>query len=216
MNLLNELSLFLGTSWASGINLYLTVALLGIMDRSGAIALPQSLDVLSNPLVIGVAILVYAIEFVADKVPYVDTAWDSVHTFIRPAGGTILAYMTFSQSPEAVRFSMALLGGTIALDSHMTKASARVAINTSPEPVTNSVASVTEDGLVAVGLWLVFTHPVIASILILSFIVFSVWFLKVMFRFVKKVFRFLSTERPVAQRPEASGGEIGDKGRDDK
>jgi hypothetical protein len=192
MDIISNLGTILGTSWASGINLYMTIAALGLMDRSGAIDLPGRLEILSNPLVIAAAVFMFLIEFFADKIPYVDSAWDSVHTVIRPAGSSIMAYMAFAQSPEAVQLSAALLSGGIALDAHLTKATARMAINTSPEPVTNSVASVTEDGLVAVALWLVVTHPVIAAVLVISFIVFSVWFLKVMYRFLKKVFSFLA------------------------
>lgn len=195
MEVISNLGTMLGASWASGINLYMTVAALGLMNRFGAINLPGNLDILSNPIVITVAIIMYLIEFFADKIPYVDSAWDSIHTIVRPAGSSMMAYMAFSQSPEAMQLSAALLSGGIALDAHLTKATARVAINTSPEPITNSVASVTEDGLVAVALWLVVTHPFVAALLVISFIVFSVWFLKVMYRFVKKVFGFLAGKK---------------------
>ena len=195
MDIISNLGTMLGASWASGINLYMTVAALGLMDRFGAINLPGNLEVLSNPLIITVAIIMYLIEFLADKIPYVDSAWDSIHTIVRPAGSSMMAYMAFSQSPEAIQISAALLSGGIALDAHLTKATARVAINTSPEPITNSIASVTEDGLVAVALWLVVTHPLIAALLVVSFIVFSVWFLKVMYKFVVKVFGFLTGKK---------------------
>ncbi len=207
MDVINKLGTMLGVSWASGVNMYMTIAALGIMDRMGAIDLPGKLEVLSNPIVIAVAVVMYLIEFLADKIPYVDSAWDSIHTAIRPAGTSVMAYMAFSQSPEAIQLSAALLSGGIALDAHLTKATARLAINTSPEPVTNSVASVTEDGLVAVALWLVVTHPVIAALLVISFLVFSVWFLKVMYRFVKKVFKFFSgsKNKEGQQGPETRG-----------
>lgn len=199
MEVLGNLGALLGGSWASGINLYLTIAGLGIAHRLGAINLPGELDVISSLPVIIVAILLYAIEFVADKVPYVDSAWDSVHTFIRPIGGAALAYMAMADMGPAAQVPVALLSGTVAMDSHLTKATSRAAINTSPEPVTNSVASVTEDAMVVGVLYLIAKHPVIAGILVILFILFSIWFLKVMFRFLKKVFRFLSGKEALAK-----------------
>ncbi len=154
MEILNSLGVLLGSSWSSGVNLYLTVAGLGILNRIGAVSLPGNLDAISNPLVIGIAVLMYLIEFFADKIPYLDSAWDSVHTAIRPLGGATLAYMATANVGPALQIPIALLSGGIAMESHLTKATARAAINTSPEPVTNSVASITEDGLVAVVLGL--------------------------------------------------------------
>ena len=121
---------------------------LGIADRAGWITLPGNLDTLSHPLVIGAAVIMFGVEFLADKVPYVDSAWDSVHTFIRPLGGAALAYMGAADMGPVAQTSLSLLGGTVAMDSHLTKATTRVAINTSPEPITNSVASITEDATV--------------------------------------------------------------------
>ena len=195
MEALNNLSILLGSSWMSGINLYLTIAALGIVDRLGIINLPGNLDVISHPLIISVAILIYLVEFVADKIPFVDSTWDSVHTFIRPLGGAALAYAATADIGPVVQIPIALLSGAISMESHLTKATARLAINTSPEPVTNSVASVTEDGLVITVLWLIIKHPIIASIIIILLILFSVWFLKKMFRFMKKVFRFFTQDK---------------------
>jgi len=188
MEFMNSLSLLLGGSWASGINLYLTTAGLGISHRMGWITLPGNMDTIAHPLVIGAAILLYGIEFIADKVPFVDSAWDSVHTFIRPMGGAALGYMAMGDVSPAIQYPVAVLTGSIALDSHLTKATSRAAINTSPEPVSNSVASVTEDISVAGILILIAKHPVIASILVILFILFSIWFLKTMFRFLKSLF----------------------------
>lgn len=191
MNTIGNLGMVLGGSWASGVNLYLTIAGLGILDRLGLVDLPGKLEVISHPLVILVALLLFVVEFFADKVPYVDSAWDSVHTFIRPAGAAVLTFMAVSDmNSQAAQLSIALLSGTIALDSHLTKATTRVAINTSPEPFTNIGASVSEDALVIVALWLVAKHPVIAGVLVIAFLVFSIWFLKTMFRFLKKVFKY--------------------------
>lgn len=201
MEVLANLGTLLGSSWTSGVNLYLTVAGLGIAQRIGLISLPGNLDALSGLPIIIAAILLYAIEFLADKIPYVDSTWDSVHTFIRPAGGAALAYMAMADIGPAAQIPVALLSGAVAMDSHLTKATARVAINTSPEPVTNSVASISEDALVLGVLWMIMKHPIIAGILVILFIFFSIWFLKAMFKFLKKVFRFFGGKKePPATR----------------
>ena len=192
MDALSNIGLLLGSSWATGVNMYLTIAGLGIADRAGFVDLPGNMDAISHPLIIGAAILMFAVEFLADKIPVVDSAWDSVHTFIRPVGGAMMGYMAMAEMGPIAQIPVALLTGTVAADSHLTKATTRVAINTSPEPITNSVASVTEDGLVIGVLYLIAKHPIIAGISVIAFIIFSVWFLKVMFRFVKKIFKFLS------------------------
>jgi len=200
MEMFSNLGVLLGSSWASGVNLYLTIAGLGIAHRFDWINLPGSLETISHPIVIGLAVLLYAVEFFADKIPYVDSAWDSVHTFIRPVGGAALAYMAMADASPVMQMPVALLSGAVAMDSHLTKATTRAAINTSPEPVTNSVASITEDGLVVGVLWLIVKHPIIATIAVILFILFSIWFLKMMFRFVKKIFspanRSKESEKP--------------------
>ncbi|KPK97598.1 MAG: hypothetical protein AMJ95_08205 [Omnitrophica WOR_2 bacterium SM23_72] len=197
MEVLNSLGVLLGGSWASGVNLYMTVAGLGIAHRMHWITLPGKLDSLSNLFVISVAIIMYLVEFVADKVPYFDSAWDTVHTFIRPLGGAALGYMSMANMGPAAQIPVALLTGTVAMDAHLTKATTRAAINTSPEPVTNSIASVTEDVSVFGVMYLIIKHPIIASILVILFIVFSIWFLKKMFRFLVKVFRFFGGKESV-------------------
>ncbi|MDP8229715.1 MAG: DUF4126 domain-containing protein [Candidatus Gorgyraea atricola] len=190
MDVLANLGVMLGGSWASGVNLYLTIAGLGIMDKLGILSLPGNLDAISNPFVIAIAILMYAVEFFADKIPLVDSAWDSVHTFIRPLGGAALSYMAMADIGPVAQIPAALLSGTVAMDSHLTKATTRAAINTSPEPVTNSIASVSEDALVVGVLWMIVNHPIITGVLVILFIAFSIWFLKMMFRFVRKIFNF--------------------------
>ncbi|MFH1360944.1 MAG: DUF4126 domain-containing protein [Candidatus Omnitrophota bacterium] len=195
MDALNSLNVLVGSSWASGVNLYLTIAGLGIAHRMQWITLPGNMDSLAHPLVIIVAIVLYVIEFVADKVPYVDSAWDSVHTFIRPVGGAALGYMAMADAGPALQIPVALLTGSISMDSHLTKATARAAINTSPEPFSNSVASVTEDISVAGIIYLIIKHPVIATILVIIFIIFSIWFLKTMFRFLRRVLSFSSQNK---------------------
>jgi len=189
---LASLGTVLGSAWASGINMYMTIAGLGILHRTHAITLPGNMEALAHPLVIIAAGGLYLVEFVADKVPYVDSAWDSVHTFIRPLGGAAMGFLAMSEAGPALQVPVALLTGAIAGDAHLTKATARVAINTSPEPFTNSVASVTEDLTVAGVLFLIVKHPVIATVVVILFVFFSIWFLKKMFRFLKKVFGSLS------------------------
>jgi len=188
MEALSSVGTLLGSSWASGVNLYLTIAVLGISHRFNWIELPGNMDSVAHPLVIIVAVLLYAVEFFADKIPFVDSAWDSVHTFIRPAGGAALGFLAMGDVGPAVQIPVALLTGTVALDSHLTKATARAAINTSPEPITNSVASVTEDVSVIGIFYLIMKHPVIATISVIVFILFSIWFLRTMFRFLKRIF----------------------------
>jgi hypothetical protein len=185
---ISQIGALLGGSWASGVDLYLTMAVLGIADRAGLLELPGTLDILSHPLVIVTALLIFLVEFFADKVPYVDNMWDSVHTFIRPAGGAVMAYMATSGTAPSVQVSAALVCGAVALDAHLTKATTRMAVNTSPEPFSNIAASVSEDSLVLVVLWLMWKHPVAAGLAVIAFLVFSVWFLSVMFRFLQKLF----------------------------
>lgn len=188
LDLLNFLGLILGSSWGAGINLYLTAAILGVAHRMHFLSLPGEMSSLANPIVIVIAVLLYAIEFFADKIPLVDSAWDAAHTFIRPVGGLALGYLATSELGPAIQYPVALFTGAVSLDSHLTKATARAAINTSPEPVTNSIASVTEDvGVVGV-MYLIVKHPLIASLVVIVFIIFSIWFLKKMFKFFKGIF----------------------------
>ena len=188
---LHNIGVILGSSWASGVNLYLTIAGLGIANKFGMVELPGEMSMLSHPAVIAVAVFMFSVEFLADKIPLVDSAWDSVHTFIRPLGGAILGYLAMAEMGPVIQLPVALLTGAVSADSHLTKATARVAINTSPEPITNSIASITEDLLVIAVLYLIIRHPVIAAVCVIGFIIFSIWFLKVMFRFVKKVLKFI-------------------------
>jgi len=179
----------LGSTWASGVNLYLTVAGLGIAHRFEWINLPGDLDVLSNPLIIGLALVLYLIEFFADKIPYVDSTWDAVHTFIRPVGGALIAYLAASQGTDVAQAVTGLIGGTIALNSHVTKAGTRAMINVSPEPISNSVASVSEDVLVVGSLWLMITNPIVLGVIVILFLVLSVWLFKKVIRLFSRIFR---------------------------
>jgi hypothetical protein len=183
------LSLALGSSWASGINLYLTILVLGLLDRYDVIALPGKLHALSHPIVLIVALILFLIEFVADKIPYVDNAWDAIHTFIRVPAGALLAAASFTDVPAHMQVIAALLGGTVALTAHSTKASARLAVNTSPEPFSNWIISLLEDGLSALVVWLAVTHPLIAIALVLLFLFLSLWLISKLMKFVQALFK---------------------------
>jgi hypothetical protein len=152
----------LGFSLAAGVNLYLTVAILGLSARFGWVSLPPQFQAFNSEIVIGTAIVLYLIEFLADKIPYVDTIWDIVHTAIRPIGAALIAVVTLGEASPAVQGLVALLGGTVAASSHLTKTSTRAAANTSPEPFTNWMLSVVED-LFALGLgYTALKYPVLA------------------------------------------------------
>jgi len=199
MDALNSLGILAGSSWGSGINLYLTVAALGIAHRLNFITLPGNLEMLNQYPVIILAIILYLVEFVADKIPFIDSIWDSVHTIIRPVDDAALGYLAMGNHGPLVQIPAALASGSIALDSHLTKATTRVAINTSPEPFTNSIARVVEDVSVGGIIFLITGHPIIAGILVAIFILLSLWFLKKMLRFMKAIFR------PSYRRPQLEG-----------
>ncbi len=145
MNLISTLAIAMGAGWVSGINLYAAVATLGLLGRFANLRLPGELDVLTNWWIIGIAVALYLVEFFADKVPYLDSVWDAVHTFIRIPAGAVLAATAFGDFDRSVQVAALLLGGGLALSAHGTKASARAAINLSPEPVSNIVVSLIED-----------------------------------------------------------------------
>jgi len=191
MGTLEALSLALGTAWSSGINLYATVAALGIAGRAEMIQLPADLQVLTHPAVIAVACVMYVIEFFADKVPYVDSGWDILHTFIRVPAGAILAARSLGSMNPALEFAALLAGSAVALTAHGTKATVRLAINASPEPFSNWAASVTEDLAVLGGIWMIFNHPILMLILVLGFLALVVWLAPKLFRFAKRGFQAL-------------------------
>jgi hypothetical protein len=173
--LLATMSLTMGVAWASGINLYATIAMLGILGLNGNIALPEQLLVLQDPLVIGAAAFMYAVEFFADKTPGVDTAWDALHSFVRIPAGVLLAAGAVGEVNPALVVVAGILGGTVSATSHMVKAGSRVLINTSPEPVTNWTASIVEDFVVISGLYTALHYPLVFIILFIIFILLSIW-----------------------------------------
>ena len=191
-DILHTLTLALGASWASGINLYATIFVLGFSAINGAFILPPGLEVLSNPMVIGAAGLMYCVEFFADKIPGIDTSWDVIHTFVRIPAGAMLAAGALGDMGMAAEITAAILGGTIATTTHATKAGSRVLINTSPEPFTNWGASIGEDITVFTGLWMALNHPVWFLIAFVLFVLLMVWLLPKLWRGIKKVFGFLA------------------------
>ena len=168
--LISVIALTAGVGWASGINLYALVLVLGIAGATGNIQLPAELAVVQSPLVIMAAGVMYVIEFIADKVPGVDTGWDTLHTFIRIPAGAMLAAGAVGDVTPALEIAAGLMGGTLAGASHLTKASTRALINTSPEPVSNWTASISEDLLVLGGLWTMFNHPILFLCLMVLFL----------------------------------------------
>ena len=191
MGTLETLSLAMGTAWTSGLNLYATIATLGLAGSAGMIQLPPDLQILTDPLVIGVACVMYFIEFFADKVPYVDNGWDVLHTFIRIPAGALLAARAVGSVNPAVELAALLAGGTVALAAHGTKATVRLAVNVSPEPFSNWVASVGEDLTVLGGIWLIFHHPALMLALVIGFTALSAWLIPKLYRLARRGFQAL-------------------------
>lgn len=183
----------MGASWVSGINLYATVATLGLLGRFAHLRLPGELDVLTSWWVIGVALFLFVIEFVADKIQFVDSVWDVVHTFIRIPAGAILAATAFGEFDRSVQVVAFLLGGGLALSSHGTKAATRALLNTSPEPVSNVVVSLAEDVLAVGTIILALFLPVAVFLVIAVGLAFSIWLLPRVIRFFRNVRRKLSS-----------------------
>jgi len=190
-HIINTISMTMGVAWASGINLYATLLMIGVLAATGNITLPPDLMILTNPIVIAAAGFMYIVEFVADKIPGVDTGWDSLHTFIRIPAGALLAAGAVGDVNPALTLAAAIVGGGLAATTHATKAGSRVLINTSPEPVTNWVASISEDVVVVAGLWGALHHPWVFLVFLVIFILAMIWLLPKVWKGVKKVFRFL-------------------------
>jgi len=200
------LALTMGLAWASGINLYATLLTLGILANTGNIQLPPDLQIVANPLVLMAAGFMYCVEFFADKMPGVDTGWDTLHTFVRIPAGAMLAAGAVGQLDPAVELAAAILGATMAAGTHVTKAGTRVLINTSPEPVTNWVASVTEDVMVISGVWACINHPIGFLVALFIFILLMIWLLPRIWTGIKKLFAsiarlFSSAPPPTSANP---------------
>jgi hypothetical protein len=187
MSPLETLGFALGTSFASGLNLYATVAAAGLFQRFGIVTLPEPLQVLANPVVLGVAVTLFLVEFIADKIPYVDSAWDALHTFIRPPAAALLSYSAFAGEgvPEEWKLAAALLAGSVALTSHGAKASTRAAANASPEPVSNWTLSLLEDGLAVFLAWMAAEHPLITAAVVVVLVVVAVFVIWKLYGYLK-------------------------------
>jgi hypothetical protein len=202
MDALSLVALGLGAAWASGINLYAAVLLLGGLHAVGMIPLPPDLEVLSHPAVLIVAGFLYVIEFIADKVPGVDTVWDAVHSFIRIPAGALLAAGAIGSYGHGYEVAAALLaGGALAATSHAAKASGRLVVNTSPEPFSNWAVSFVEDLLVLGGLFLALFKPALFLTLLGAFVLAAIWFLPKLWRGLRRLFG----GRKRAVEAEASG-----------
>jgi hypothetical protein len=189
----------------------MAVALAGVCGRMGLITLPGQLETIQNPFIIGAAGVMYAVEFVADKVPFVDSFWDSFHTLIRPAAAAGMGYLAGTELGPVAQTFFAMTSGTLALGMHATKASARLAINTSPEPFSNIAASLAEDTAVAAMFWFFVKHPWLALLTIALIMVLAYFILRLLWKFVRAVFRgifhkktpaeikSIATETPAAQ-----------------
>jgi hypothetical protein len=191
--LISTIALTMGTAWASGINLYATIATLGILGITGNIVLPEQLHILQEPLVIGAACLMYFVEFFVDKTPGVDSGWDAIHTFIRIPAGVMLAAGAVGNVNPAVAIAAGILGGTVTATSHTLKAGSRVLINTSPEPFSNWLASIVEDIAVFTGMYAALYHPFIFLGFFVLFILFCIWFLPKLWVGIKKLFSTLKS-----------------------
>lgn len=192
MEWLSTLSLALGSAWTSGINLYATVSVLGLLQKFAGVKLPGGLEALDNWWIIGIAGGLYIVEFAADKIPYVDSVWDVIHTFIRVPAGAVVAYAATSQLDPTVTISAALLGGGLALASHGTKAAARVTANLSPEPVSNWTLSIVEDIIAFVGTLLAVFAPILVAVILVLFLIGFLWFLPKIVRRLLRMFRAVS------------------------
>jgi hypothetical protein len=198
VELLATLGRTLGFSFAAGINLYATVAILGLAKRYGWVVLPEQFAAFDNDLVIGVAIVLYVVEFVADKVPWVDSLWDGLHTVIRPVGGALIAVTTLGEASPTIEGLVALLGGAVAAGTHFTKAGTRAVANTSPEPFSNWALSLSEDVFVVGLAALALKYPAAAAVVVLAgvvlMLVFATWI-------VRAVKRRWAARAPVAITP---------------
>jgi hypothetical protein len=184
---LSSLALAALLAWASGLRLYLVVFAMGLAGYLGYVQLPEGLEILKHPWVIGAAGFLLLMEFLADKVPYVDSIWDAVHTFIRIPAGALLAAGATGADVTAWTIVAGLLGGTITAGTHFAKAGGRAMINASPEPASNWGASFTEDALVLSGMWLALSHPLVFLLLLLVFLLMLVWLIPKVWRGIRSV-----------------------------
>ena len=193
---LSTLGFAMGSAWLSGINLYATVATLGLLQRFHLVHLPGDLGYLSTLWVIALACSLYAIEFIADKIPAVDSVWDAVHTFIRIPAGAVLAASAFAHAEPSTRIAALLLGGGVALSSHGTKAAARLTANLSPEPFSNIALSLIEDVIAIGSTILMVFHPVVILVVVIVFVALAAWMTPKIIRALRRMFGRRETISP--------------------
>ena len=191
MGTVETIALTMGVGWASGINLYAALCMLGILSTTGNIELPETLLILEDPMVIFASGFMYLVEFFADKVPGVDTGWDAIHTFIRIPAGAVLAAGAVGELGAGAELAAAIAGGTLAAGTHAAKTGTRALINTSPEPFTNWTASIAEDVVVIGGVWAMLHHPAAFLVFLVLFIAAMVYLLPRIWRGIKRVFAWL-------------------------
>jgi hypothetical protein len=208
MDWLSTLGFAMGSAWLSGLNLYLTVLTLGLLQRFGWAHLPGELSQVSNWWVIGISGGLFVIEFIADKIPAVDSVWQAIHTFIKIPAGAILAASAFGDFNPMVRTVAMLVGGTVALSSHGTKAVTRLGANTSPEPFSNGILSLLEDLLAFGSTILMVFHPVVILVIVVIFVAIAIWLTPKIFRFVRGVFRRFSGTNAAEQSTAAVGQQL--------
>ena len=183
-------------AWASGLRLYLVILAIGMAARLGYLSLPDGLAILSHDYVIGAAAFLLAMEFLADKIPVVDSAWDAVHTFIRIPAGALLAAGVAGNDLTAITLAAGLLGGTITAGTHIAKSSARLAVNASPEPFSNWAASFSEDAVVLGGIWMALAHPAVFLTLLAAFLLIAAWMTFALVGYARKLLK-----RPAPSQP---------------
>ena len=189
--IIKTIALTMGVAWASGINLYAAILVMGILGSSGNLTLPHELMILTDPLIITAAGVMYAVEFFADKIPGVDNGWDVIHTFIRIPLVALLAAAAVGEINPSVTIAAALVGGGMAASTHAAKSGARVLINTSPEPVSNWITSLGEDAAVVLGLWTALHYPLLFIGFLIVFILLLVWLLPRIWKGVMKIYTML-------------------------
>jgi hypothetical protein len=208
MEVVQAIALSMGVGWASGINLYASILVLGLLQNLGYVQLPAELLVVSDPLVLWAAGAMYLIEFFADKVPGVDTGWDAVHTFIRIPAGAVLAAAAMGDVSAPAALAAGLVGGTLAAGTHAAKAGSRALLNTSPEPFSNWIASLAEDVLAIAGLWTALAHPWLFLALLAVFLLLLAWALPRLWRGVRGVAAFVARGFRRAPAAEPAGDSL--------
>lgn len=215
MDIVALLGAVMGLGFISGINLYATILAIGLALQFNLFTPPaylQELEVLSHPYVLIPAGLAFIVEFFADKIPWVDSVWDSFHTFIRPVGAVVIMAASVTDLPPAVEVGLVILCGSVALLSHSTKSGTRVVANHSPEPFSNTILSLAEDAIALIGAWLLFSHPILLFCIVLVFVLAALWILPKLYRLVRRqvsrvrdVFRNASRrirgESPLSEQP---------------